>query len=446
MDGSIPGFAGNKHNLTPNLDALAAHSHRFVHNRTTAAICQPSREAMMTGRVPHHSGGTGFDPIYEGTPTLVSTLKSSGYFVGVVHKVAHMSPPSCFPWDYIRSNNDRRPTEYAGAVAEAIAKAVEARKPFYVNCNINDPHRPFYNSDDMKGPERGETEGYAIPNPLRPDEVEIPAILEDLPDIRKEVAQYWSSCRRMDRSIGAVLDALQKSGHADNTLVLFSADHGMPFPFSKATTYSHGSHTPVVLRYPGMGTPRVFNERTCNIDYMPTLLELLKVPAPPEMDGHSWGPLLRGHDNVDREFLVTHINGLSSGMNYPARAIQDDRYSLMFCPWSDGTRRLRTESMMGLTYPALEAAAEHDPKIRARLDQYLIGTPLSFFDFVSDPGQRINLLNEPKHHDRIERMKKLMHEYMVRTGDPQLGNFEAFLAGKPMIIEPRDLRHQKGEE
>jgi N-sulfoglucosamine sulfohydrolase len=447
MDVSIPGFMGNRHDLTPNLDRLASTAFRFVRNRTVAAICQPSREAMMTGRVPHHSGGTGFDPIYEGTPTLVSALKSAGYFVGVVHKVPHMAPPSCFPWDYIRANNDRRPTEYAGAVAEAIGQAKQAGKPFYVNCNINDPHRPFYGSELVKGEERGETEGWKVDNPVQPEDVDVPPHLEDLAPVRKELSQYWTSARRMDKSIGAVLAALDASGHAEDTLVFFSADHGMPFPFSKATTYDHGTRTPALVRYPGMSAPREFHERTANIDYMPTLLELLHVPAPAGMDGHSWVPLLEhGHDKVDREFLVTNINGISSGQNYPSRCIQDDRYALMFRPWSDGKRALKTESMTGLTYPAMEASAQSDKAMRARLDEYIYGVPLAFFDLASDPGQRVNLLHMPQHSARVERMKQQLRTSMSATSDPQLANWDAFLVGKQMFVDPIDHRHVKGEE
>jgi N-sulfoglucosamine sulfohydrolase len=81
----------------------------------------------------------------------------------------------------------------------------------------------------------------------------------------------------MDRSIGGVLDELAKSPESANTIVFFSADHGMPFPFSKATGRDYGSRTPALLHYPGMDAPKTFEQRTCNIDYMPTLLDLMGV-------------------------------------------------------------------------------------------------------------------------------------------------------------------------
>jgi len=90
----MPGFMGDKLGLTPNLDRLAAQSHCFVNNRTTAPICQPSREAMMTGRVPHRSGGLSFTPIYEGIPTMTTVLKDAGYYTSAIHKIEHMQPQS----------------------------------------------------------------------------------------------------------------------------------------------------------------------------------------------------------------------------------------------------------------------------------------------------------------------------------------------------------------
>jgi N-sulfoglucosamine sulfohydrolase len=434
MNCTLPGFMGGKNNLTPSLDALSASSHRFIQNRTTAPICQPSREAMMTGLLPHHSGGLGFTPVHEGTPTLVTLLKSQGYFTAGIHKLEHMQPPSCFPWDMAVEGMGRAPSEYASAVQQAIDKARAADMPFFINCNINDPHRPFYGSPQAATVDHHEQGEYQVAREITADEVEVPPFLEDLPDVRRELAQYQNSAQRMDRSIGKVLAALAASPEAKNTIIFFSADHGMPFPFSKATVYDNGTRTPALLRYPGMGKPKSFPDRTCNIDYMPTLLDLLHSPAPAGMDGKSWFPLLHGEHQAGREFLVTHVNSVNSGTEYPMRALQDDRYSLIFMPWSDGKLKFRIESMQGLTYPAMKAASQHDEKLAARLQQFDLGVPLALYDLQSDPGQRLNLLDQPQHKSRAEIMKARLLESMKRTADPQLGNFEAYLRGKPMSV------------
>jgi N-sulfoglucosamine sulfohydrolase len=434
MNWSLPGFMGNKQGLTPNLDRLAFQSHRFVRNRTTAPICQPSREAMMTGCVPHRSGALGFTPVYTGTPTMVTVLKDAGYYSAAIHKTEHMQPPSCFPWDHAIPGDNRKPSEYGRGVSDAIDAARKENKPFFVICNINDPHRPFYGAHAAATMDHNDEGEYAVPRLIRPDEVDVPPILEDLPAIREELSQYYNSAQRMDISIGRVLEALKDSGAESDTIVFFSADHGMPFPFSKATTYDYGTRTPALIRYPGMRRPRTFEDRTSNVDYMPTLLELLQVGVPRGIDGHSWVSLMQGAKGESREFVVTHVNGVSSGEEYPSRAIQDDRYSLMFTPWCDGKLKFRIESMHGLTYPAMAKAAETDPKIRARVEQFTTGTPMAFFDLHEDPGQRVNLIDREEHRKRVQRMTQALHEYMKRSNDPQCENLERVLAGKPAVV------------
>ena len=449
MNWSLPGFMGNQLGLTPNLDRLAASSFRFVHNRTTAPICQPSREAMMTGRVPHRSGALGFTPVNVGVPTLVTVLKESGYFAAAIHKTEHMQPPSCFPWDSQIKGLDRKPSIYSDGVKAAIEAARARKQPFFINCNINDPHRPFYGSTEPYGrtsaekmdhDEQGE---YHVDHALTARDVQVPLILENLPPVQTEFAQYCNSAKRMDESIGKVLAVLEAAPEADNTIVFFSADHGMSFPFSKATVYDYGTRTPCLLKYPGMGSPRTVEDRTCNIDYMPTLLDLMGVAQPPGMDGRSWLPILHGHKDHDREYVITHVNSVVTGAQYPMRAVQNGRYSLVFTPWSDGKLQLKVEAMTGLTFPALEKAAQTDPRIAARVRQYVYGIPLAFYDLERDPGQRVNLIHSPEHQEQIKAMKAYLLAYMERTSDPQLENFQLLLAGRQPVVKQPERRRRR---
>ncbi|MDE1160312.1 MAG: sulfatase-like hydrolase/transferase [Acidobacteriaceae bacterium] len=435
MNWSLPGFMGNALGLTPNLDKLAAGSYRFVHTRTTAAICQPSREAMMTGRVPHRSGALGFTPVNEGTPTLVTALKQAGYFAAAIHKTEHMQPPSCFPWDKAVVGQGRAPSEYGAAVTDAIAAAREVKKPFFLNCNINDPHRPFYGSEEAAEVDHQEQGEYRVAREVSAADVTVPAHLDPLANVKTEYAQYCNSAQRMDISIGKVLAALAATPEAANTIVFFSADHGMPFPFSKATVYDSGTRTPALLKLPKMRESKTFSERTSNVDYMPTLLDLLQVPHPEGMDGHSWAPLLHGRKYAGSEFTVTHINSVAFGANYPMRAIQDDRYSLVFMAWSDRKLEFHIESMKGLTWAAMKAASQTDAALHARVDQFFYGIPLAFYDLQEDPGQRTNIVNAPQHAARVSHMKEALLNYMMATGDPQLENYRNFLAGNPMHVE-----------
>ena len=276
MNGSMPGWMGNPLKPTPNMDAFAASAHRFPKNHDAAPICQPSREAMMTGLWPHRSGGLGFNPINEDVPTLATILKNKGYFIAALNKLEHMKPASCFPWDYSANDSGRNPLLIEEQMASAIKQA--QGKPFFINCNMRDPHRPWpgMNKDVPSGGGQGRAID-DVTNKITAEQVIVPSFLEDLPPIREELASYYNAVQRLDISFGKAMAALQASGEMERTIVLFVSDHGMPFPLSKATCYANGHWCPVTFRWPGMGTPQAIDQMTQSIDIMPTLLEVLGI-------------------------------------------------------------------------------------------------------------------------------------------------------------------------
>ena len=441
LNWTLPGYMGNKQGLTPQLDQLAARSFRFVNNRSVAPICQPSREAMMTGLLPHHSGALGFDPVNPGTPTMTTVLQAQGYYTACIQKTEHHRPHSCFPWDAEVRSTDRSPVKYAQDTSDAIAAAKKAGKPFFILCNCRDPHRPFYDRG-MNGERLGAVmQPYEIAHTLNAADMIVPSTLEDLPEVRDEWAAYCNSAQRLDVTMGRVLRVLADSGEAANTVVVFTVDHGMPFPFAKATVYDNGSRTPALLHYPGMGKPRAITTQTRNIDLMPTLLDLMGVQHPPGLDGHSWLPIINskkyGKDPVDREYAVTYINTVSSGASFPMRCIQSERFSMIFSPWADGKLRYRSSALQGTTFDAMMAAGRSDARIAARVKQCAYGIQLALYDLKADPDQRVDILDRPEHKAQAETMKGLLLADMEKTGDPQLDNFRLLLDGKqPIVVQP----------
>ena len=436
MDVSMPGYMGNKHGLTPNLDKLAARSHIFANNRGAAPICMPSREAFMSGLVPHRNGPGGFDPMYEGTPSLCSILTKAGWYSAASHKLEHMQPRSSFPWDDMLGGNDRNVLAHAAEFKRAAAAAQAKGAPFFINCNVNDPHRPFYGSPGGLKKDNNNEGPFKIPHELGPDDVDVPPFLDDLPDVRRELSQYWNSVQRMDIAIGQILKVLDESGEVDNTIVIFCNDHGMPFPFSKASGYAHGTRVPALVSYPRMAAPKRFENLACNVDIMPTVLDLLDMPIPKGIDGRSWLPRMRGETVAEPEFVVTYVNGVSNGMLFPVRTIQDHRYSLIYQIWSDGKRRFSVDSLSGLTFRAMVRAGQTDPAIAERARQCAYGVPISFFDLEADPGQRNNLIDDPQHKARIAHMRDALLHEMERTKDPQLANVRTMIAGgTPVVVQ-----------
>jgi N-sulfoglucosamine sulfohydrolase len=124
---------------------------------------------------------------------------------------------------------------------------------------------------------------------------------------------------------------------------------------------------------------------------------------------------------------VTHVNTVSSGKSFPQRCVRTPRYALQFHAWSDGTTRFKVEAMSGLSYNALAEAARTDAKIKSRVDQYIIGTPLAFYDLQADANERVNRIDEATFRPEFDRLAGLLIAHMERTEDPQLGAFRAAL-------------------
>jgi N-sulfoglucosamine sulfohydrolase len=446
MNADSPGWMGSKLGATPNLDAFAATTFRFEQCHVSAPICQPSRSALMTGRVPHRNGALGFGPIRTDVPTLVEVLKSHGYHTAAINKVNHMMPRSKFPWDLVLEGSGKEPEALRGDMTRCLREANAAGKPFFINANITDPHRPFPGSadrdDEAEAPARkvvreasqrmGARRGAAgkdASRVYRPAEVVVPAFLEDIPRVREEVAQYFTGVARFDVSLGRILEALRAAGHGHDTLIVILSDHGMSFPFAKATVYRNGTWSPVMFHWPRLAQPRV--DRTSlisSVDIMPTVLDLLEVPPPAGMDGRSLVPLIRGEPQPGRDHVVTHVNTVSSGRSFPQRCVRTQTRSLLFHAWADGKAAFRVEAMSGLSYKAMASAGRSSPQVKARVDQYIKGKPLSFFNLEADPDERRDLIDDPRYRPEIERLQALLLAHMERTGDPQLENYRKAIA------------------
>src|SRR6185295_10262732 len=140
------------------------------------------------------------------------------------------------------------PASYKTTTAKGIAAAKAAGKPFCLLINIADPHKPFYS----------EGRGKKAPDPnvpsrvFKPKEVPVAGYLFDDPVVRTELSHYYSSVRRTDDSVGKILEALNESGQASRTIVIFLSDHGMGMPFVKTELYHRSTQTPLIVQWPGV--------------------------------------------------------------------------------------------------------------------------------------------------------------------------------------------------
>ncbi len=411
--------------ITPNIDGLARQGMKFTNAHVNIAVCQPSRQSIMTGRYPHRNGAEGFEPIDKNVPTLQESLNKAGYLNGILGKEIHLKPRSKYCWDFYITEGQlasgagigRSPRRYYEYSKSFFDLAKNRNKPFFLMANAHDPHRPFAGSDQEK-----EEWGHDLPKFTRQfkgDDVPVPNFLPDLPDIRKEVAQYYTSVYRCDQVVGAVVKALKESGREGNTMVMFISDNGMAFPFAKANCYLNSTKTPWIVTFPGKVKPGSMDSKhfISGIDYMPTILEAAGIKTVDGMDGSGFLPLLSGKKQKGRKVVFTEFHETFAGNRYPMRCVQSERFGYIYNFWAQKTAPMRMDSTSGLTFKAMLEAGRSNPKIAARVKLFDHRVPEEFYDFKKDPGALNNLISHPGYKLEIEHMRYLLKEQMEKTND-----------------------------
>jgi len=422
------GCYGDRQVHTPNIDGLAAEGVRFSNAFVAAPSCSPSRASLVTGQHPHTHGVTGLShrhPRLMLSPfktTLPEVLERSGYQTAIEGKW-HVAPYLPTGWyGYAERLSGILPRDlWIRSSDEAIA-FIEANRSnaFYLELNYMDTHR-----DDW-----GEFE-FVEDFPVDPERIFVPAYyaLPDWPEIREEVAKYYSNAAKMDRMIGEVLSKLDELGLRESTLVCFVSDNGPPLPGNKMTLYDRGIGTPLLMRWPGrIPAGTVKDDLVSTVDLMPTLLEAAGCLVPPEVQGGSVLPLARGDGaGPPREAVFAemtyHIHYL------PMRAIRttrwkyirnysDDAVGLDQCAHMDWAHRLSELPNQGWT--------------RARV-------PEELFDLENDPNEQENLVADPAFEPVLERMRRRLDAHMAETRDPYRGR--VFERNHPT----RDFTHPPGE-
>jgi N-sulfoglucosamine sulfohydrolase len=413
---------------TPNIDRLAAQSLRFNHAHVVVGNCMPSRNVMWSGKYPHNNRIEGFramGKMEKNYPVLGDLMKDAGYFTGIRHKVDHSTPYSPFPWDIVlgeKRDNVKNAASWGAAAAKGIEAAKQAGKPFCLMLNIADPHKPFY--AEGKG-------GVTIPDDdvpskvFTPEEMPIPGFLHNDPVIRKELAHYYSSVRRADDGVGAILDALKASGQDENTIIVFLSDHGMPLPFAKTQLYHHSSRTPLMIRWPGVTKAGSVDEAhmISTVDLLPTILDMLQIAQPGGFDGSSFAAVLKGESQPERTMVFKEHNENAGGQNTPMRAVQTKDWLYIFSPWSNGTRVMSGATNGTATARQMRVLAKNNEQIAARIDLFDHRVPEEAYEVRYDPDALTNLIAKPENDAQVATLEKALEDWMVRTNDPLLEVF-----------------------
>lgn len=367
MRGDIPGFMGNPDCKTPNLDRLAEKGVVFTNHFTVHGKCVPSRIAMQTGRYCHTDGfRTIMEHLPDADPNLLGFLKRQGYesavfghnhvwenlfpgdekaldksegyadyhsFVKPFHDIAKQSHPVPDPAPNsptpveLPDGDQRTPTRIEGQIEgfldinrarQAVKYLKEVRdpdRPFYLHLNLSTPHpgyrveEPFYSMYDRVGIQH-------YPHDV-PENAPLPlAKMREIrtgndtdPYVFKEIQSvYYGMCTRVDRDMGILLDAVEEMGLFENSIVLFTTDHG-DFAGQYGLTEKWDTamndcilHVPFILWAPGLPSGKRVNSLSEHVDIPRTLLELLGHEPDWGVHGESLLPILRGEKRKEAVF------------------------------------------------------------------------------------------------------------------------------------------------
>ena len=383
---------------SPHLDRLAADGILFTRAHAAAPLCSPSRGALFTGRYPHSNGLVGLAhhgwEYRTGVQTLPSMLSEHGWYTALFGMQHETSYPSRLGFDEFDVSNS-----YCEHVVAESRKWLHAHRddtqPFLLTAGFFETHRPY-------PPER-------YP-PADADALNVPAYLPDETPVREDLAGFHGSIAVADAAVGELLDTLSVTGLDASTWVVFFTDHGPAFPRAKSTLYDAGTGIAMIVRPPtGRGiAPRVYDELFSGVDLAPTLLGLLGVDVPGDVEGLSHAENLLASTGVVpvREHVYTSKTYHDSFD--PIRAIRSKAFSYI----ENYAQR-----------PLLDLPRDIEESPSGRAVAARVGGPRperELYDLTADPGECHNLLDgeSSEHAETIANdMAIALNEWREQTGD-----------------------------
>ncbi len=313
------GCYGNAVIRTPNLDALAARGARFTAAFTPAPTCAPSRSTLFSGLYPARHGAINNHAVCRADlVTAPARLRELGYRVVLVGK-KHVRPEATFDFEYApgllpKREDHRRRYRSEGvdvrAVEEILSGHAGRAQPLCLVIADASPHVTW---------EPNHT--YA------PEALSLPPYMVDTPVTRRAMANYYQDITTMDGRVGLVDEMLRRHGYEEDTLLIYTTDHGAEWPHSKWTVYDAGIHIPFIARWNGRIAPGTVNTATIShVDFLPTLLEAAGGHVPAEMDGRSYLGTLLGRAGAFRDRIYAAHNRDGDMNVFPQRCVRTARY------------------------------------------------------------------------------------------------------------------------
>jgi N-sulfoglucosamine sulfohydrolase len=398
------GCYGNKKIKTPNIDRLAREGIKFTNFYLTASSCSPSRTSILTGRYPHNTAAAELHtPLPAHLDYFPELLKKDGYFTALLGKW-HEGSLTRRAYDTL--SVDRKANGEGGE--EQWVNMLRSRprdKPFFFWLSPFDAHRDW------------STEGFRTRHDPDKD-VTVPPQLLDTPETRRDLAAYYDEIARIDDYLGDLQAELTRQGIADNTIIIFMADNGRPFPGSKTRVYDTGMRSPFVIKWPkGIARPGSVSESmVSSIDLAPTLLQLAGTKPSKTIQGVSFAPLLTTPSRPHRTYVFSEHNWHDYSAYERAVRTKDFLYVVNRRP--ELTNEGPIDANQSPSAKALKAART-DGGLTA-IQQDIFQTPRAteeFFVVKKDPIQEKNLIQQAAYGDQVAKLRRILTQWQQETGD-----------------------------
>lgn len=422
---------------TPTFDRLARDGVLVENAYISSPSCTPSRGAIITGQQFWRLGPAGnLWSVWPSTePEYPKLLAAEGYFVGSYRKGWG---PGTYPYTAVSP---------AGEIYDSVEGFFEARPknmPFCFWFGASDPHRPY-------------TAGTGVESGVKLEDVHLFEHFPDAEVVRSDVADYYFEVQRFDRDVGELVDLLEEMGELENTLIVMTGDHGMPFPRAKGNLYDSGARVPMAIMWPGtIPGGRTVSDFVSTTDIAPTFLDAAGLEAPKEMTGRSLLSILKsdqsGRVSADRDHIIVgrerHVVAQAAPElgGYPARAIRTDEFLYIrnYEPdrWPAGTPDYEHAQVPNAWLADCDNSPtkwflwqnRNDPELKRYYDLSFAKRPAEeLYDLKKDPGQVVNVADDPQYLTIRKQLAVRLAQALIRMEDPRLDGRGSLFDSQPYL-------------
>lgn len=410
---------------TPRLDAFGRNGIGFRNAWCAFPMCSPGRSALLTGLAPHENGQMGLSTCgfrtFDGVPSLPAILNKAGYRTGLFGKL-HVLPEEAFPFHlhwrdpefgFMARNNPKM----ISAVDEFIG---DGRTPFFAMVALPDAHLPYLRQSfgDPPDPITGAEVGPA------------PGMDRIIPEWAEWYADYHNCIRRVDSAFGGLLDLLARKGLSENTLIIFTADHGLQFPRGKLSLYEPGLSIPLLMGGAGVEHRAALADTPVGqTDVFATILKSVGLPLPEPAEGEDLVKIAAGDED---RFVYGEITACMPRTYFPQRAVRNKRFKLIWTLNHDTEEPyyqnlMREFSSPGETAPPhppnssgrppIPPAESLSPAMRIAYERWRKPPRYQLYDLLEDPNETRNLSGAPQWSAVEDELRQALTAWQKDTDD-----------------------------